>query len=227
MKILFSKRGHPRTAKEIKTCVESFGGGYNRIVCRVIESSEDGLNKDVFRQNVAILMPNFLMTRAGPFKGVDYIHGIVNDPKGQIAACWDVIGERTVQLRGFVDEQRRGSRTRGLVEMSRTAQEEVASELWHLLNRLSPVCWTENSFGLVGASKVLFAVLPEVALPIDNTQWRTVFKTIDYGDIVQEMAEEIARWEHEVGEPLDLCDPQRALTLPSIYNVMAMKARSK
>jgi hypothetical protein len=79
MKILFSKRGHPRTAKEIKTCVESFGGGYNRIVCRVIESSEDGLNKHVFRHNVAILMPNFLMTRAGPFKGVGrkWVHEII------------------------------------------------------------------------------------------------------------------------------------------------------
>ena len=227
MKILFSKRGHPRTAKEIKTCVESFGGGYNRIVCRVIESSEDGLNKDVFRQNVAILMPNFLMTRAGPFKGVAFIHGIVKDSKGQIAACWDVIGERTVQLRGFVDEQRPGSRTRGLVEMSRTAQEEVASELWHLLNRLSPVCWTENSFGLVGASKVLFAVLPEVALPVDNAEWKKVFRTIDYRDIITTMAEEIREWEKRTKTKLDSCDPHSCLTLPGIYNVMAMKARPK
>jgi len=195
MKILFTKRGHPRAAKEIKTCVESFGGGYNRIVCKIIESSKDALNKDIFGQNVAILMPNFMMTRAGPFKGVGFAHGTVKDPNGQIAACWDAIGKRTIELRGFVDEQGRGLRTRGLVEMSRTAQEEVASELWHLLNKLSPVCWTENSFGLVGASKVLFAVLPEVALPVDNAEWKKVFRTIDYREIIMKMAEEIVECE--------------------------------
>lgn len=225
MKILFTKKGHPRAAKELKTCVESFGGGYNRIVCKIIESSKDGLDKEVFRQNAAILMPNFLMTRAGPFRGVGFVDGTVKDPNGQIAACWDAIGERTIQLRGVVDEQRRGSRTRGLVEMSRTAQEEVASELWHLLNRLSPVCWTENSFGLVGASKVLFAVLPEVALPVDNAEWKKVFRTIDYRDIITTMAEEIVEWEKRTKTKLDSCDPYDCLTLPGIYNVMAMEAR--
>ena len=227
MKILFNKRGNPRTAKEIKTCVADFGGGYNRIVCKVIESSKDGLNKDVFRQNVAILMPNFLMTRAGPFKGVDFVHGTVKDPKGQIAACWDLIGPRTVRLREFIDGQRQGSRARGLVEMPLTAQEEVASELWHLLNRLSPVCWTENSFGLVGASKVLFAVLPEVALPVDNAEWKKVFRTIDYRDIITTMAEEIREWEQRTKTKHNSCDPHSCLTLPGIYNVMAMKARPK
>jgi hypothetical protein len=36
----------------------------------------------------------------------------------------------------------------------------------------------KNTLGLVAASKVLFAVLPEVALPIDNTQWRRVLKPL-------------------------------------------------
>ena len=225
MKILFNKRGHHRTAEEIRDCVAAFGRGYNRIVCEVIESSRDGLNKDVFRRNVAILMPNFLMTRGGPFKGVNLIHGIVKDPEGQIAACWDVIGERTIRLREFVDEQRRGSRTRGLVELPRTAKEKVAYELRHLLNKLSPVCWTENSFGLVGASKVLFAVLPEIALPIDNAEWKKVFKTIDYRDIITTMADEICQWEKRAKTKLNSCDQYVSLTLPGIYNVMAMKAR--
>jgi len=124
VKILFNKKDNPRTVKQIKKCVAGFGGEYNTIVCKVIESSKDGVNKDVFRQNVAILMPNFLMTRAGPFKDVGLIHGIVNDPKGQIAACWDVAGEGALRLREFVDNERRDSRTRGLVEMPRAAQEK-------------------------------------------------------------------------------------------------------
>ena len=81
--------------------------------------------------------------------------------------------------------------------------------------------------GLVGASKVLFSVLPEVALPIDNAQWRHVFKTVDFGDVILLMAEEIARWEKATGTNLDECDPNETLTLPAVYSVMAMKARPK
>jgi hypothetical protein len=51
-------------------------------------------------------------------------------------------------------------------------------------------CMGEYTYGLVGASKILFAVLPEVAQPIDNSQWLNVFRTIDYGDIIMAMAAE-------------------------------------
>jgi len=79
--------------------------------------------------------------------------------------------------------------------------------------------------GLVGTSKVFFAVLPEISLPVDTTQWRKVFKTNDYGDIITLMADEIMAWEAQTGYSLDSCDPSPDSTLPSIYNVMAMKAR--
>ena len=40
------------------------------------------------------------------------------------------------------------------------------------------------------------------------------------------MTKEIALWEKDTGEKLDLIDQQQRLTtLPSVYNVMAMKAR--
>ncbi len=225
MKILFRKTGKPYTYNHIKRCVANFGSGYNKTVLRVTETSENGMDKGVFFTSVAILMPNFLMTRAGPFKGVNFVDGTVKDPKGQIAACWNEVGEATVRLRARLDRERKKSRHRVLVEMPRAAREEVAFELWQLLNRLSGVCWTENSFGLVGASKVLFGALPEVALPIDNAEWRKVFKTIDYGHIITAMAEEIRAWEKRVGRKLDACDRDGGLTLPAIYNVMAMKAR--
>jgi hypothetical protein len=39
------------------------------------------------------------------------------------------------------------------------------------------------------------------------------------------MADEIKKWEGETKEKFDHCDSQFELTLPAIYNVMAMKAR--
>lgn len=84
---------------------------------------------------------------------------------------------------------------------------------------------SDGSYGLVAASKVLFAVLPEIALPIDNTLWKCLFKIVDYGDIIALMADEIMTWERQVGQLLDSCDPSGIFTLPSICNAMAMKAR--
>ena len=225
MNILFKTNGNSYRPRFVEKCVRNFGKSYNETVCKVINNSSDGLNKEIFCRNVAMLMPNFLMGRAGPFKGVKYIDGNVIDPKGQIAACWDSIGKRAGELRKFIDQHRKGSRGRVFVETSRAVQEEIASQLMRLLSRLSSVCWTENSFGLVGASKVLFAVLPEVALPIDNAEWKKVFRTIDYADIITRMADEIQRWEKSTGAKLDSCDPDGCLTLPGIYNIMAMKAR--
>jgi len=94
-----------------------------------------------------------------------------------------------------------------------------------MFKRLLSVCMSDWSYGLVAASKVLFAVLPEVAQPIDNAQWKGLFKTVDYGEIISRMADEIVAWEKCTGQPLDACDPSDEFTLPAIYNVMAMKAR--
>ena len=225
MNILFKANGISYRPRFVEKCVRNFGKSYNETVCKVINNSSDGLNKEIFRRNVAMLMPNFLMGRAGPFKDVRYMGGNVRDPRGQITACWDSIGKRAVELRKIISQYRKGSRGRVIIETPRAVQEEIASQLMRLRSRLSSVCWTENSFGLVGASKVLFAVLPEVALPIDNAEWRKVFRTIDYAAIITRMADEIQRWEMSTGTKFDSCDPGGCLTLPCIYNVMAMKAR--
>jgi hypothetical protein len=74
---------------------------------------------------------------------------------------------------------------------------------------------------------VLFAVFPEVGLPVDNAQWRNVFQTVDFGDVVLQMAAEIEKWESETCVHLEECDPNEGLTLPGVYNVMAMKAKPK
>ena len=86
----------------------------------------------------------------------------------------------------------------------------------------------ETTFGLVGASKILFSVLPEIVLPIDNKQWLNVFKTVDIGDVIKWMVFDIQRWESATGNKLNEMDYSgRLTTLPSVYNVMAMAARFK
>ena len=226
MKILFKENGKPIESRVITTCISDFGNSYNETVREIIVKSGKGVDWEIFQQNVARLMPNFKMTRQGPFKGVSYSSGVVEDPKGQIAACWEAIGDSALKLRHFLDEERAESRARVLVEISHSAQKEVATQLWNMFKELVPLCIGKSTLGLVAASKVLFSVFPEVALPIDNAEWRTVFKTIDYGDITLLMASEIAEWERMVEVHLDSCDPHQIKTLPSVYNVMAMKARS-
>jgi hypothetical protein len=225
MNILFKKDGNCYRPGFVEKCVRNFGKSYNETVCKVINNSSDGLNKEIFRRNVAMLMPNFMMGRAGPFRGVTYMGGNVRDPRGQIMACWDSIGKQAVELRKLINQKSKRSRRRVIVETGPTVRKKIASQLMLLLSRLSSVCWTENSFGLVGASKVLFAVLPEVALPIDNAEWKKVFRTINYNAIITTMADEIQEWEMSTGAKLDSCDPDGCLTLPGIYNIMAMKAR--
>ena len=84
----------------------------------------------------------------------------------------------------------------------------------------------KTSYGLVGASKILFAVLPEIVMPIDNKQWVSVFQTVDLGDALKYMVSDIENWEEATGKKLDEIDKSGHLsTLPSIYNVMAMAAR--
>jgi len=94
------------------------------------------------------------------------------------------------------------------------------------MKKLLPFTMGKTTYGLVGASKILFAVLPEIILPIDNSQWLRVFKTVDIGDVIRRMVFDIQRWESITGEKLNEMDYSRRLTtLPSVYNVMAMAAR--
>jgi len=224
MKILFDSKNKPFGPRVIRKSIEDFGNGYNRVVQQVVENSDRRLDKRVFCENVAALMPNFKMTRNGPFKGVRIVGEAVQDPKGIITRCWKEVGKSAMDLRAFLDSQNK-RRVRVIVEVPQSVKEEIAEKLWGMFKRIVPLCMGEYTYGLVGASKVLFAVLPEVAHPIDTSQWLNVFKTIDYGDIIRAMAEEIGRWEKRTGGLLDDCRPYQGFTLPAIYNVMAMKAR--
>ena len=225
VKILFDRNGNPMSPESIRRSIINFGHSYNETVRGVINNSRTSVNREIFFENVAKLMPNFKMTRQGPFKGINYSGGNVKDPKGQIAACWEGIDDNAVKLRDFLNQENPESRARVLVAISHSAQKEVSLQLWKMFKKLVSLCMGKNALGLVAASKVLFSVFPEVALPIDNAQWRNVFKTIDYGDIILLMASEIAEWERIVKIHLESCHLYNNFTLPAVYNVMAMKAK--
>ena len=178
--ILYKSSNEPYTSRYITRKINEFGKGYNKRVRQIIERSEGEQTEDVFRKNIAVLMPNFLMTRAGAFKGVGYKNGCIHDPNHIIDKCWDAVGEQAVQLRSFIDSRIRSKRERALALLPLVVKKQVANELWIMFKSLLPVIIGKSSMGLVGASKVLFAVLPEVSLPVDNAEWRTVFRTVDY-----------------------------------------------
>jgi len=53
-----------------------------------------------------------------------------------------------------------------------------------------------------------------------------VFKTVDIGDVINQMISEIQYWETATGARLNDMDPLwRSTTPPAVYNVMAMAAR--
>ena len=95
-----------------------------------------------------------------------------------------------------------------------------------MTKQLLPFTMGKTSYGLVGASKILFAVLPEIVLPVDNNQWLKVFRTVDIGDVINRMVFDIQQWENITQKNLNEMDcSKRLTTLPSVYNVMAMDAR--
>lgn len=117
---------------------------------------------------------------------------------------------------------------RTLVLLDAPRRAEVVALVWQASKKMLPITMGTTSFGLVGASKVLFSVFPEIVLPVDNAEWLQVFQTVDLGDVISRMADEINAWENATGQQLEKCDtgsPQ--LTLPGVFNVMAMEARAK
>jgi hypothetical protein len=61
---------------------------------------------------------------------------------------------------------------------------------------------------------------------VDTVEWEYVFRTVDLGDVLHRMVNDIQRWEENTGKQLNDLDPsKRMTTLPSVYNVMAMAAR--
>jgi hypothetical protein len=93
-----------------------------------------------------------------------------------------------------------------------------------MFKRLLPLCLGVNTLGLTAASKILFSIFPEIALPVEKSQWKDLFQTVDYTDIIYLMRAEISEWEKRSQKRLNDCDPLDSFTLPVFYNAAALIA---
>ena len=217
--ILFTATGDAITPDEICEKIACFG--YNDAVAQIIQNSKIlDKNGEVFVKCASLILSHFGMTRSGRFKEFEKQREI-------LVNCWTEVGEYLIKIHDSVIKSGL-SRDRYLVELSEYKLEELIAEIWLITKRVLPFTMGKTSYGLVGASKILFAVLPEIILPIDNSQWLRVFKTVDLGDVIKRMTSEIQSWENATGKKLNEIDYSKKLTtLPSVYNVMSMAARPK
>jgi len=223
-KILFYEKDEtPLDLRCIERFIKAFPKSYQNVVERIIMKSER-LDKRTFGYNLAELLPSFKMTRAGAFHGLRK-KGKLSDPNNVISLCWDQIGEELQELKGYIKANASCTRSRIIADLSPKSRDHVIEVTTKLFEKLNNVCVRSSRVGRVGATKVLFAALPEIALPVDNLEWKQVFKTDKYNVILSTMANEIIAWEKRVHKPLETLSPRAATTLPAIYNILAMAAR--
>lgn len=215
--ILFDKNSLPISPDVISDRIIAFGDSYNNAVMEIINDSKVLDNEgEVFLKCASRILSNFRMTRAGPFHG---------NSKEKLQICWNVVGANLLEINNSIRNSGL-SRDRYLLELNERERELLIAEIWLITKKLLPFTMGDYSYGLVGASKILFSVLPEIVLPVDNAQWLHVFKTVDLGDVLHRMVFDIQKWEGITGKQLnDLDQKKRLTTLPSVYNVMAMDAR--
>jgi len=195
--ILFTATGDAITPDEIYEQIACFG--YNDAVAQIIQNSKIlDKNGEVFVKCASLILSNFGMTRSGRFKEFEKQREI-------LVNCWTEVGEYLIKIHDSVIKSGL-SRDRYLVELSEYKLEELIAEIWLITKRVLPFTMGKTSYGLVGASKILFAVLPEIILPIDNSQWLRVFKTVDLGDVIKRMTSEIQSWENATGKKLNEID---------------------
>ncbi|MFC1942545.1 hypothetical protein ACFLWU_04940 [Chloroflexota bacterium] len=225
-RILFQDDGKAYTPKQIQNEISMFQDSYIKATEEIIQLSKKlDKNGEIFVYCAARILISFKMTRRGPFNGID-----INDNKNVIGGkilrdIWDDIGDELLVINESVLNSGL-SRGRYLLLLDQNHINILTTGIWNIFKCLLQFTMTENIDGLVGASKLLFSVLPEIVLPIDTKQWRTLFKTVDLGDVIKGMLAEIKEWESVTGEKLDKTDnTNRLTTIPSVYNVMAMAAR--
>ena len=215
--ILFDAKGQAIEPDKISESIIAFGNSYNDAVKQTIDDSKDLDDGGVvFIRCASRILSNFKMRRRGVFHG---------NSDEILRSCWNAVGTNLIGINNSV--RKSGLlRDRYILELAVREREELIEEVWQITKRLLPFTMGETSYGLVGASKILFSVLPEIVLPIDNAEWLHVFKTVDIGDVLHRMVSDIQEWEGITGRQLnDLDDSRRLTTLPSVYNVMAMAAR--
>jgi len=208
----------PISPSAISIKIDEFGKSYNKATHEIIINSkvldEEG---NVFIKCASRLLFSFKMTRRGPFHSSSLEESLLHS--------WNEVGTDLLEINKLVLSSGL-PRDRYLLDLIEKERDELIAKIWIITKKLLPITMSKTSYGLVGASKILFSVLPEIALPVDNTQWKYVFKTVDFGDVLRFMVSDIQDWEGITGMQLNELDQSKRLsTLPAVYNVMAMRAR--
>jgi hypothetical protein len=216
-KILVDENKNATSPNNIFKLINDFGESYINTTYQIIGDSKSlDQNGETFVKCASLILSNFGMTRRGVFS---------KNIQETLQACWDKTGKSLMDIKNQINDSGK-FRDRYLLEISETELDELTARIWSMTKDLLPITMSKGSYGLVGASKILFSVLPELVLPIDNQQWMQLFKTVDLGDVIQFMAQDIHKWESATGERLNLMDPSgRLSTLPAVYNIVAMAAR--
>lgn len=219
--ILLDAKGLAISPIEISKSIKLYGDSYSDATKEIINDSKvldnDG---ELFIKCASRILSSFGMTRSGPF------HGEVNRTE-KLRSCWNAVGANLKEINNSVRKSGL-PRDRYILELNEREREELIAEIWLITKKLLPFTTGKTSSGRVGASMILFSVLPEIAFPINNAQWLHVFKTVDIRDVLHRMVIDIQKWEGITGRQLnDLDHKKRLTTLPSVYNVMAMHARPK
>ena len=216
-KILFDEKAYAISPNEISERIISFRQSYGNAIREIINNSND-LDKDgeVYIKCASHILSKFVMTRSDPFH---------EDCSEKLRMCWDAVG---ANLKEIINSVRKSGSPmeRYILEISVEKRIVLIEGIWQITKELFQFKMGKTTYGLVGASKILFSVLPEIVLPIDKSEWLHIFKTVDLGDVLLRMVFDIQKWERITGSQLnDLDHSKRLTTLPSVYNVMAMHAR--
>ena len=217
--ILCSTNNNPLPETQVCKIIDQFGESYSNAAQEIIDKSifldSEGVT---FIKCSKRILSNFGMTRKGIF------HTHLDET---LESCWNQIGSSIIEMKKRINESGL-SRSRFIVDINDQDREIIINKIWRMTKQILPFTMSSSSYGLVGASKILFSVLPEIVLPIDNAQWKQLFKTVDLGDILRFMVKDTQRWEETTKVKLDTVDKLRRLTtIPSIYNAIAMEMRPK
>lgn len=224
-KVLFHDDGSPMDYWCVQRFISAFPKSYRDVVERIIRNSER-LDESTFANNIAELMPSFKMTRKGAFHGLKITkRGELIDPNNVTSLCWNKIGSELQELKNYIKSNVTCPRTRVITDLSPKSRNHVIEVSADLFGKLNDTYVGSSRIGPVGATKVLFASIPEVALPVDNLEWKQVFQSDKYEVILSTMANEIIEWEKMVHKPLESLSLHTETTLPAIYNILAMAAR--
>ena len=164
--ILFDQKG-PISLKEISLAVNAFPKSYTKTVYQIIETTNrETISREQFIKNSVDVLKSFKMTRQGPFKGLGYKpDGDFKGPVEKIDACWEAVKYELMEIKKLLNSLGIVPRGRSIALMHERQFKDVSNMVWSTFKKLLPITMTTGTFGMVGASKILFSVFPEFVSP--------------------------------------------------------------